>query len=201
MDVVEFIFGAFNDTGVDVLNGTLDDTFDVLLLGNTVVFIDDKVTGATEVIVTSVCAVVVFVEFSDVEFTIVEMSVIFRFVDVTFNGKIVNILGSNVVDETGAAVVEDSDVAFSDKLVGTTVVEFILVSFVTEGATEFAGTVLLTVVVFIIQTVVFLTLVSCLLPSVNVETISQGTFNTSVLSFSLIFKKQIPASLGALSGL
>lgn len=108
----------------------------------------------------------------------------------------VNILESNVVDETGAAVVEDSDVTFAAKPVFTTAVEFIFVAFVgivtfnTEGVKAFADIVLLVVVVvvFVTQTVVFLTLVSCLLPSVNVETISQGTFNTSVLPFSLTFK-------------
>lgn len=185
VDVVEFIFVAFDGTGVDIFNGTLED-ITVLLLGSTVVFIDDKVTGGTEVVVNSDSTVVflISVTFPDVEFTVVELFVIFRFADATFNGKMVNIVGSNVVGETGAAVVEDSDVVFF-----------------TEGTDEFADTVLLTIVVFVTQTVVFVTLVSCLLPSVNVETISQGTFSTSVLSFSLIFKKQTPVSLGALSGL
>lgn len=207
VDVVEFTFVAFDDSGVDILSGTLDDTFDVLLLGKTVVFIDDKVIGATEMVVTSICTVTVSVELSDVAFTVLEIFVIFRFADATFNGTMVNIRGSNVVDETGAAVVEASDVMFSTKPVRTAVVAFTFVTFVsivtfnTEDTKELIDTVLLVVVVFVTQTVVLFTLISFLLPSVNVETISQGTFSTSVLSFSLTFKKQVALSLGALSGL
>lgn len=178
MDVVEFTLVAFDDTGVDILDGTFDDTFDVLLVGKTVVFIDDKAVGTTEIVVTSVCTVVVL-----------EVFVIFRFADAAFNGKMFNILGSNVVDETGG------------NPVGVAAVAFILVAFVSIFTLiSFADTVLLTFVVFVTQTVVLVTLVSCLLPSVNVETISQGTFSISVLPFSLIFKKQTALSVGALSG-
>lgn len=188
VDVVEFTFVEFVDTLVDMLDVTLDDTFDVMLLGNKVVFTDDKIPGDTEIVVTSVCTVAVSVELIDVEFTVLEMYVMFKFADATFNGKMVNIRGSNVVDDAGATVVETSDVAFSVKPVGTTVVEFIFVAFDSIVTFNAEGSKELTVVIFVTQTVVLLTLVSCLLPSVNVETISQGTFNTSLLSFSLIFK-------------
>lgn len=190
VDVVEFTFVAF-----EISDGTLEDTFAVLLLDNK----DDRVTGATEVIVTD-CSEVVSVE----------LFVVFRFADDAFKGKMVNSVGSDVVDETGNAVVED--VAFAAKSVRTVVVESKLVAFVgtnksnkavvfNKGAIEFEDTVLFKVVVLVTQTVVFVTLLSCLLPSVNVETISQGTFSASVLPSSLIFNKQTAAFLGLLSGM